>query len=84
MAHSQLIFALWLVTGQVVHYASNMKLKIPFRRERKSVSVVRLNGMIATGRGLNDAGLAPVLEKAFEKKPNAVALVINSPGGSPV
>ena len=61
-----------------------MKFKIPFRRERKLVSVVRLNGMIATGRGLNDVALAPVLEKAFEKKPNAVALVINSPGGSPV
>lgn len=61
-----------------------MKLKNPFRRDRKTVSVVRLNGMIATGRGLNDAGLAPVLEKAFAKKPSAVALVINSPGGSPV
>ena len=40
--------------------------------------------MIATGRGLNDAGLAPALEKAFSKKPDAIALVINSPGGSPV
>ncbi len=38
------------------------------------------------GRGsLNDATLAPVLEKAFRKgKPAAVALEINSPGGSPV
>ena len=62
----------------------NMKIKIPFRRERNSVSVVRLDGLIATNRGLNDAGLAPVLEKAFGKKPNALALVINSPGGSPV
>ena len=61
-----------------------MKFKNYFRRDRKTVSVVRLNGMIATGRGLNDAGLAPVLEKAFAKKPAAVALVINSPGGSPV
>ena len=61
-----------------------MKLKNPFRKKRKSVSIVTLNGMTATGRGLNDAGLAPALEKAFSKKPDAVALVINSPGGSPV
>ena len=61
-----------------------MKLRNPFRKKRKSVSIVKLNGIIATGRGLNDAGLAPSLEKAFSKKPDAVALVINSPGGSPV
>ncbi len=51
------------------------------------VAVIRLSGVIATGtRGqLNDAGLAPVIEKAFVKgKPRAVALLINSPGGSPV
>ena len=48
-----------------------MKLKNPFRKKRKSVSIVTLNGMIATGRGLNDAGLAPALEKAFSKKPDA-------------
>ncbi len=38
------------------------------------------------GRGsLSDAALAPVLERAFGKgKPAAVALEINSPGGSPV
>lgn len=57
---------------------------LPFVKSRKAVSVVRLNGMIAAGRGLNDAGLAPVLQKAFGSKPAAVALVINSPGGSPV
>jgi serine protease SohB len=34
---------------------------------------------------LNDASLAPVIERAFARgKPKAVALVINSPGGSPV
>ncbi len=40
----------------------------------------------ASGRGtLNDASLAPVIEKAFSRgKPAAVALQINSPGGSPV
>ncbi len=47
--------------------------------------VIRLQGAIGTGRsGLSDAGLAPVIEKAFAIKPAAVALVINSPGGSAV
>jgi len=38
------------------------------------------------GRGsLNDAVLGPVIEKAFSRgKPDAIALEINSPGGSPV
>jgi serine protease SohB len=50
------------------------------------VAVVRLQGAITNGgRGLDDVGLAPVLEKAFTKgKPAAVALQINCPGGSPV
>ena len=64
-----------------------MRLKIPFRKKRKTVSVIRLSGMIASGaRGqLNDQSLAPLIDKAFEKgSPVAVALVINSPGGSPV
>ena len=62
-----------------------MKRFIPFRNFAPIVSVVRLNGMIASGsRGLNDAGAAAMIEKAFAKgKPKAVALVINSPGGSP-
>ncbi len=52
-----------------------------------TVAVVRLQGIIASGaRGtLNDQALAPILEKAFARgKPDAVALEINSPGGSPV
>ncbi|MBV1864817.1 MAG: S49 family peptidase [Rhodobacteraceae bacterium] len=59
-------------------------------RSRPTVSVVRLSGVIASGgvfasNPLNDAGLATLLERAFRKgKPKAVALVINSPGGSPV
>lgn len=65
-----------------------MKHLIPFMKNEPLVAVVRMNGVIASGgRGqtLNDAGLAPLLEKAFQKgKPKAVALVINSPGGSPV
>lgn len=52
------------------------------------ISVVRLHGAIGmSGRGgaLSDAALAPVIERAFRKgRPAAVALSINSPGGSPV
>jgi len=54
------------------------------------VSVVRLSGVIASGgrfggSNLNDSGIGSILERAFSKgKPKAVALVINSPGGSPV
>jgi len=51
------------------------------------VSVVRLQGTIAGGgRGsLSDRSTAGLLEKACRKgKPAAVALEVNSPGGSPV
>ncbi|MEM6824042.1 MAG: S49 family peptidase [Pseudomonadota bacterium] len=65
-----------------------MKRFIPFIKHDPVVPVIRLQGIIASGgRGtaLNDAGLAPLVERAFTKgKPAAVALVINSPGGSPV
>lgn len=57
-----------------------------FRRPPR-VNVVRLQGMIAAGpRGrLSDEAAAPLLERAFRSgRPTAVALVINSPGGSPV
>ena len=58
---------------------------IPFLKKPPLVPVIRLAGVIGGGRNaLNDAGLAPVIEKAFKMKPVAVALVINSPGGSPV
>jgi serine protease SohB len=64
-----------------------MKRWIPFLKSDPTVAVIRLAGMIsASGRGtLNDANLAPLLEKAFVRgKPAAVVLEINSPGGSPV
>ncbi len=62
-----------------------MKRYIPFLKHPPLVPVIRLSGTISTGsRGLNDAALAPLIEKAFRMKPAAVALVINSPGGSPV
>ena len=64
-----------------------MKRYLPFMKSDPMVAVVRLSGAIgAGGRGsLSDQGLAPVIEKAFSRgKPDAVALQINSPGGSPV
>ena len=64
-----------------------MKRWLPFLKSDPTVAVIRLSGVIGTqGRGaLNDATLAPVIEKAFAKgKPAAVALELNSPGGSPV
>lgn len=61
---------------------------IPFLNRAPLVAVLRLQGMITSGGGpgrLNDAALAPMIEAAFRRgKPKAVALVINSPGGSPV
>jgi serine protease SohB len=63
-----------------------MKRYIPFVKKGPRVAVLRLQGMIASGGPgrLNDQGLAPLVEKAFARKPSAVALAINSPGGSPV
>ncbi len=64
-----------------------MKRWLPFIKSGPVVAVIRLSGVIGTqGRGaLNDATLGPVIEKAFSRgKPDAVALEINSPGGSPV
>lgn len=69
-------------------YILGMKLSIPFMNKPPVVPVIRLQGTIGAGGrfsgGLNDAGLAPVIERAFAMKPAAVALVVNSPGGSPV
>jgi serine protease SohB len=52
------------------------------------VSVLRLYGAIGLGgpfgRSLDDESLAPLIERAFRpKRLKAVALAINSPGGSP-
>lgn len=68
-------------------YIGAMRHLVPFLKRPPVVAVIRLSGMIAAGRrgGLSDAALAPMLERAFRRgKPDAVALVINSPGGSPV
>src|SRR3979409_482890 len=59
------------------------------RRARAVVPVVRLSGVIGAVTplrpGMSLAGIAKTLERAFSvKNAKAVALVINSPGGSPV
>jgi signal peptide peptidase SppA len=61
----------------------------PFRDDRTVVPVVRLQGAIGMNgpirTGLSLASAAIPLEKAFSvKKAPAVALIVNSPGGSPV
>lgn len=64
-----------------------MKRFIPFLASEPLVAVIRLHGSIASGTRagvLNDVALVPVIERAFRKgKPKAIALSINSPGGSP-
>lgn len=61
-----------------------------FRNPPPLVPVVRLTGIITSGmgpfrRGLSMAGLAGILQRAFEmEEAKAVAIVVNSPGGSPV
>ena len=63
-----------------------MKLNLPFLPRPPLVNVIRLQGAIGMGsRSLSDAGLAALIERAFTRgKPAAVALQINSPGGSAV
>jgi serine protease SohB len=63
-----------------------------FSSSRPVVPVIPLNGLIAASSGaglrrsgLNLIGLSKLLDKAFTtKRAAAVALLINSPGGSPV
>ncbi len=61
----------------------------PLAKRPPRVAVIRLAGLIAAGgrpgAALNDDGYAALLDRAFSRgKPKAVALVVNSPGGSPV
>lgn len=64
-------------------------IRTRFRRG-PTVPVVRLSGVIANGgllggRSLSIESVAPLLKRAFETKgASAVALALNSPGGSPV
>lgn len=62
-------------------------VRMPFLSRPPRVAVLRLQGVIAaTGsRGtLSHARISPLIERAFRKgNPVAVALAVNSPGGSP-
>jgi signal peptide peptidase SppA len=63
--------------------------RLTFRAPPPVVAVVRLSGVIGAAAplrpGLNLAGVAETLERAFaQRNLKAVALAINSPGGSPV
>jgi len=71
--------------------------RLPFVGERlgdrldgaPTVAVLRLDGVIGgrglARRGLNLAGMADAIERAFKlRNLSAVALAVNSPGGSPV
>jgi len=61
-----------------------------FGKQTTTIPVVRLAGAIASSgspiqRALSFAATAPLLERAFgDKRAPEVAIVINSPGGSPV
>src|SRR5947199_2753765 len=75
----------------LLNLVDRVKQLIPakFRRDAAVVPVVRLSGVIGAVTplrpGLTLAGIAKTLERAFATKhAKAVALVINSPGGSPV
>ena len=60
-----------------------MKRFIPFLNKGPFVPVIRLQGVISS-RAMSDASMAPLIERAFSRgKPAAVAVVVNSPGGSP-
>lgn len=86
LAVAKLIAAAPLFVQGDMSKSNNMKRWIPFLKSAPVVSVVRLSGAIGGGsRGaLSDQTTAALIEKAFKRgKPAAVALVINSPGGSP-
>lgn len=72
------------------HFAERLRNMLPARwRGGAVVPVVRLSGVIGAATplkpGMSLAGISKTLERAFATKgAKAVALVINSPGGSPV
>ena len=60
-----------------------------FFKKKKTVAHIKLNGVIGNAgkfkQGIDFAGQEEIIEKAFSlKKAKAVAITINSPGGSPV
>jgi len=62
---------------------------LSFLKKKKIVAHIRLNGVIGNAgkfkQGIDFAGQEEIIAKAFSlKKAKAVAITINSPGGSPV
>ena len=60
-----------------------------FFKKKKIIAHIKLNGVIGNAgkfkQGIDFAGQEAIIEKAFSlKKAKAVAITINSPGGSPV
>ena len=60
-----------------------------FFKKKKIIAHIKLNGIIGNAgkfkQGIDFAGQEEIIEKAFSlKKAKAVAITINSPGGSPV
>jgi len=60
-----------------------------FFKKKKLIAHIKLNGVIGNAgkfkQGIDFAGQEEIIEKAFSlKKAKAVAITINSPGGSPV
>ena len=60
-----------------------------FFKKKKIVSHLRLNGVIGNvgkfKQGIDFSGQEEIIKKAFSlKKASAIAITINSPGGSPV
>lgn len=80
------------VGGPAMTACPRLRALLPFKRWRDPapvVAVVPLAGVIGgvgmLRRGLTLSGLAETLERAFKlKRAKAVALLVNSPGGSPV
>lgn len=79
---------LYLVPVAGAAYIRAMRKFIPFLKSGPAVALLRLQGAIGTGGRLgaqmNDAALSGLIERAFTRgRPNAVALVVNCPGGAP-
>ena len=75
------ILFVYLVTI-IFHYASISTKAIP---QNSYVALIRLDGMIAPGRGFSAEDTLPTLQDAFTDKHAAgIILDINSPGGTPV
>lgn len=77
------------VVATYLTHMKKFKKYIPFRKKVPQVAVIKLTGVIAASsslrKGLNLQSIETHLYDAFSnKRTTAVALVLNSPGGSPV